>query len=166
MLRNIPMRHLPLVVIALLALTGGAIASSQTWSFYLMQEKLSAASPFCQIGENFDCSAIELSRYAEFVHGIPLSLVALVGFSLIFLAAAIQSVRPYSKILVTCLLALSAIAAVVSVFYLYIMVFEIRKICVLCLCIDVIDFSIFAAAIHVQIILNNALKTRVHLIES
>ncbi len=142
---------LKLFIISILSFVGFLISAYQTSSFFELRSGTAMGKRFCDIGSTFDCTAIEISRYAELVPGIPLSGFALAGYLLIaFLALWARfggadnknddteaQILPWLKFLGFISLAFSAI-------YLLIMILAIKKLCLLCLVIDAINAAIFA----------------------
>ncbi len=128
--QNSKMRTLSLALAAI----GAGISIWQTRLFYLTRSGLEGGHSFCNIGQTFDCTAIEMSPYAELM-GIPLSAIATFGYLLI-LSALILGHKTLIRFL-------TFTALLFSIAYLAIMVGVIGKLCLLCLFVDVINVSLF-----------------------
>ena len=95
---------------------------------------LGDAHAFCNIGSLFDCTAIEVSRFAEFLPGIPLSAVAIAGYLMIFILSLVQLKRKHRNTM----LLFTGIAFAFSMIYFVIML-TLGKLCILCLGIDLLN---------------------------
>jgi protein-disulfide isomerase len=141
------MNHLKskITLIAVLSLAGALISAWQTRLYLLTLSGLGSAKSFCNIGQTFDCTAVEMSKYAEFLPGIPLSAVALSGYLLILVLAIMQlgsSAQKHSRIK---LLTFSTVAFLFSIIYFLIML-HLGKLCLLCLCVDALNLALVITA--------------------
>ena len=134
--------------IAIISLIGAAISIWQTKLFYATRTGMSGMRSFCNIGQTFDCTAVEMSKYSEFFAGLPLSGLAIAGYLVILLLAlygfsdsAKQNIKKY-------LILFSAIAVLFSVTYLAIMLVVIGKFCVICLSVDLINILLLVFALR------------------
>jgi protein-disulfide isomerase/uncharacterized membrane protein len=131
-----------------LSAIGAAISIWQTRLFHMTRAGADGSGhTFCNIGSAFDCTAIEMSKYAELMEGFPLSGFAISGYLVILilsLYAFSEAHRQHAKKL---LVIFAGIATLFSVAYLAIMVGTIGKFCLLCLGVDLINFCILGLAI-------------------
>jgi protein-disulfide isomerase/uncharacterized membrane protein len=137
-----------LPVITLLATAGAAISLWQTRLFFMTRSGLGEMKSFCNIGQTFDCTAIEMSKYAEFIPGFPLSAFASAGYLLILILALFGFSEAYKKNIRTYLTAFTGIALLFSLIYLAIMLTQIGKLCLLCLTVDALNVVLFAVALR------------------
>lgn len=127
-----------LTLISVLSAIGAIISVFQTSQFHQTRAGMAGFHSFCNIGQTFDCTAIEMSPYADYF-GFPLSAVAIAGYLMILglaLFAMSDSYRVQSrKYLVT----FTGIATLFSAIYFAVMVTVIGKLCLLCLGVDSIN---------------------------
>ncbi len=133
-------------LLALLATAGAAISIWQTRLFHLTRSGRGEMKSFCNINATFDCTAVEMSRFAELPGGIPLSGFAIAGYLLILILALFALDSGNRKALRPWLIGLSGLSLAFSAVYLAIMVGVIGKLCLLCLFIDVINSALFVVA--------------------
>lgn len=137
-----------LPIIATLSAAGAAISIWQTRLFYITRSGMSELHSFCNIGQTFDCTAIEISKYSELPGGFPLSALGIAGYLIILTLAFFamsDTFRTHSRKL---LIAFTGLALLFSAAYLFIMIAIIGKLCLLCLCIDAINLSLFILALQ------------------
>lgn len=137
-----------LPIIATLSAAGAAISIWQTRLFYITRSGMSEFHSFCNIGQTFDCTAIEISKYSELPGGFPLSALGIAGYLIILTLAFFamsDGLRTNARKL---LIAFSGIALLMSAAYLFIMISIIGKLCLLCLCIDAINLVLFILALR------------------
>lgn len=125
--------------ITLLSGIGALISIWQTRLFYKTRSGMGEFQAFCNIGQTFDCTAIEMSPYAELL-GWPLSTLAIAGYLMIFVLSFFAARK--------LLQVLSVIALVFSGIYLAIMLGVIGKLCLLCLIVDSINALLFVLALR------------------
>ncbi len=133
-------------LLALLATAGAAISIWQTRLFHLTRSGRGEMKSFCNINATFDCTAVEMSRFAELPGGFPLSGFAIAGYLLILILALFALDSGFRKALRPWLIGLSGVSLAFSAVYLAIMVGVIGKLCLLCLVIDVINSALFVVA--------------------
>jgi protein-disulfide isomerase/uncharacterized membrane protein len=102
---------------------------------------------FCNIGQTFDCTAVEMSNFAELIPGMPLSAVAIAGYLVILLLSLFGLSPALRKNLKPYLIGFTGIAFLFSVVYLLIMLTQIGKLCLLCLIVDSINIILFVLAL-------------------
>jgi len=135
------------IIMSALALTGAAVSIWQTRAFYLLRSGGAEFKSFCNIGQTFDCTAVEMSNFAEFLPGVPLSGFAIAGYLLLMILALMGLQQNFRKSLKPWLVAFSGIAFLFSLIYLFIMLTRIGKLCILCLGVDSINAVLFILAL-------------------
>jgi protein-disulfide isomerase len=127
------------LIIALFSFIGAGISIWQTRQYFMTRSGGGAFHSFCNIGQTFDCTAVEMSKYAELMNGIPLSAFAIAGYLLIFILALLSLRKS--------LIIFSAVSVVFSLIYLAIMILKIGKLCLLCLAVDGINVGLLIASL-------------------
>ena len=130
-----------------LAAIGAGISIWQTSAFFETRSGLAAFKSFCNIGQTFDCTAVEMSNFAEIFPGMPLSVLAIAGYVLILILSLMGLNSSLRKNLKPYLLAFTGVAFLFSVIYLLIMLTQIGKLCILCLGVDSINIILFILAL-------------------
>ena len=135
-------------LLSVLSAVGAAISILQTREYFMTRGGMSEFHSFCNIGQTFDCTAIEMSKYSEFAAGIPLSGFAVAGYLLVLILAlmGVGSVT-FKKNLKPYLVIFSSICVLFSVAYAAIMIGVIGKLCLLCLSIDVINVALLVVSL-------------------
>lgn len=133
-------------LLAILATAGAAISIWQTRLFHLTRSGRGEMKSFCNINETFDCTAVEMSRFAELPGGIPLSGFAIAGYVLILILSLFALDSSLRKAIRPWLIGLTGVSLAFSAVYLAIMVGVIGKLCLLCLFIDAINSALFVVA--------------------
>jgi len=128
---------------------GAAISIWQTRLFFLTRTGSGEMKSFCNIGQTFDCTAVEMSKFAEMMPGIPLSAVAIAGYLVIFLLSLFGLSSSLRRGLKPYLVGFTGIAFLFSVIYLMIMLTQIGKLCLLCLVVDSINIILFVLALTI-----------------
>jgi len=131
--------------ISLISTLGALGAGISIWQTYLFQQTrggMGTGHSFCNIGQTFDCTAIEMSKYAEVFGGLPLSGFATSGYLVILLLSLYGFGEAFRQNVRKWLLIFTGIAALFSMAYLAIMVGIIGKLCLLCLFIDTINLAL------------------------
>lgn len=136
-------------IITGLGLLGGIVSLVQTQGFLALRSGVVSQNRLCNINATFDCTAIEMSPYAELIPGLPLSSVAMAGFFLITLLALIARMHSQYEFCRKWLKILSVFSAFMSIVYLAIM-YKLGKGCLYCLIVDVATFSILAAVFSLK----------------
>lgn len=131
-----------LTIISVLSLIGAAVSIWQTRLFYVTRSGLEGGHSFCNIGQTFDCTAIEMSSYSELPGGFPLSGFAVAGYLLILILSLYGFSETLRKNIRKLLLVFTLIAVAFSVGYLAIMLGKIGKLCLICLGVDVINLAL------------------------
>ena len=142
---NVKNKLLPMV--SVLSFIGAIVSIWQTHLFYQTRSGMGSMHSFCNIGQTFDCTAIEMSRYSEFIGGAPLSSVAIAGYLVIFILSLYGFSETMKRNVKTLLLAFTSIAALFSVVYLLIMITVIGKLCLICLGVDAINLILLILAV-------------------
>jgi len=135
-----------LIWISALSTIGSIISIWQTRLYFVTRSGMSDGHSFCNIGQTFDCTAIEMSRYSEFLGGIPLSGFAISGYLLILILALYGFSESVRKNIRQILLIFTGVAVLFSLVYLAIMLGQIGKICLICLGVDSINLALFGLA--------------------
>ncbi len=134
-------------LLSILSAAGAAISIWQTRLYLLTRSGMGDLHSFCNIGQTFDCTAVEMSKYSEFIGGFPLSSFAIAGYLVILTLALFGFSDTYRKNLKPYLLAFTGIALLFSIVYLTIM-FSMGKLCLFCLGVDAINLSMFIVALR------------------
>lgn len=137
-----------LAYIAALAAIGAAISAYQTRLFYVTRSGFAEFKSICDIGSTFDCTAIEMSKFAELWPGFPLSGFALAGYLFIALTALLGHFEILKSHARKPLVLLTGVSVVFSIIYLAIMVGQFSKLCLFCLVVDAINILAFVVAIQ------------------
>lgn len=145
-MNNTPRKNL-LPFISLFAFIGAAVSAWQTQLFYATRSGMGGLHSFCNIGQTFDCTAIEMSKYAEIFGGYPLSAFAIAGYLIILMLSLYGLSENMRQNVRKLLIVFTGIALAFSVAYLIIMTTMIGKLCLLCLGVDVINLVLFLLAL-------------------
>jgi protein-disulfide isomerase len=135
--------------LAALSGIGAGISIWQTRLFFLTRTGTGEMKSFCNIGQTFDCTAVEMSKFAEMVPGIPLSTVAIAGYLVILILSLFGLSHSLRRGLKPYLVGFTGIAFLFSVIYLMIMLTQIGKLCLLCLVVDSINIILFVLALTI-----------------
>ena len=133
--------------ISILAALGACMSIWQTRLYFLTRSGMGEMRSFCNIGQTFDCTAIEMSKYSEFIAGAPLSGFAIAGYVIILMLALFAFGENFKKNIKPFLVAFTGIALLFSMIYLAIMITVIGKLCLLCLTVDAINLTLFILAL-------------------
>jgi len=133
-------------LISTLSALGAGISIWQTYLFYQTRGGLGSGHSFCNIGQAFDCTAIEMSKYAEIFDGVPLSGLAVAGYLIMLMISLYGFSEPFRQNVRKLLLAFTGISFLFSLGYLTIMVGVIGKFCLLCLGVDAINMALVVLA--------------------
>ncbi len=136
-----------LIWISVLSSIGTMVSIWQTRLFHVTRSGMSDGHSFCNIGQTFDCTAIEMSPYSEFLGGFPLSGFAIAGYLLILILSLYGFSETLRKNIRTLLLVFTSIAVLFSLAYLAIMLGKIGKLCIICLGVDVINFALLGLTV-------------------
>jgi protein-disulfide isomerase len=135
------------VILGALSLVGALISLWQTRLFFLTRTGTGGFKSFCNMGQTFDCTAVEMSNYAEILPGIPLSGFAVAGYTLL-LGLSLCGLSPaLRRNLKPWLVGFSGVALIFSLIYLFVMLTQIGKLCLLCLVIDSLNLILFVLAL-------------------
>lgn len=135
-------------LLAILAVIGVIVSIVQTVHFAEVRSGQAGFDSFCKVGAAFDCNAIDASPYAELFAGIPLSAAAAGWWlaTLVFALAARST--EFAAALSPWLLGMTAVSSVFSLFYLWVMAAVLKVGCLLCLALDLVNFTAFGAVLH------------------
>jgi protein-disulfide isomerase/uncharacterized membrane protein len=136
-----------ITIISILSAIGAIVSIWQTRLFYVTRTGMGDGHAFCNIGQTFDCTAIEMSPYSEFLGGLPLSGFAIAGYLLILILSLYGFNETLRKNTRKLLLIFASIAVLFSAVYLAIMLGKIGKLCIICLGVDVINITLLGLAI-------------------
>ncbi len=139
-----------LSVIAILAFIGAAISLYQSYHFFEIRNAPEAFQSFCTFGASFDCDAIELSRWAEIIPGLPLSALAAGWLFLLGLIALFAKDPLSRRDGLRAVFALSVVGVLFSSVFFFVMASILKKWCLLCLIIDGINVTIFALVLSLK----------------
>ena len=104
-----------LYLISVLSAIGAMISIWQTRLYFITRSGMGEFHSFCNIGNTFDCTAIEMSKFSEFIAGQPLSGFAVAGYFVILIVAFMGiGSETFSKNIRTFLLGLSGTAVLFS----------------------------------------------------
>jgi uncharacterized membrane protein/predicted DsbA family dithiol-disulfide isomerase len=131
------------------SVVGGILGIIQTKDFLALRSGIVETNRLCNVNATFDCTAIEMSRFAELIPGLPLSSVAMAGFFLMAILSLIARMESQYEFCRKWLKILSVFSVAMSLFYLGIM-FYLGKGCLYCLLTDVMTFSTFAAVFQLK----------------
>ncbi|NDD92644.1 vitamin K epoxide reductase family protein, partial [bacterium] len=134
-------------LLAGLSAAGAGISIWQTRLFFMTRSGMGELKSFCNIGQTFDCTAVEISKFAELMSGVPLSGVAIAGYLVILLLSLFGLSGNLRKNLKPYLVFFTGIAFIFSLIYLFIMLTQIGKLCLLCLGVDSINVVLFVIAL-------------------
>ena len=128
------------VTILVLALIGNFI------SFYIFSKKRRNERVFCLIGS--DCNGAIYSKYSK-TFGIPNETLGILYYSSIILLFLIQvlSVFLLDQFFMTFLLVAMLLATIYSIYLTGIQLFALKKLCELCLVVNVCNIAIFTIAV-------------------
>ncbi len=132
--------------ISILAFIGSCISLYQTHQFFQTRSGLASFHSFCNVGGAFDCATVEISKYAEFLPGFPLSAVAFAGY-LVIAMLAIFSMGPAKENAKKLLTLFTGIALLFSIIYLILMIAVVGKLCLFCFTVDAINIALFSLAL-------------------
>ncbi len=133
-----------------LALFGLALSIYQVHHFFDVRSGTAGFKTFCDISKNLNCTNVDLSSFAEFVPGFPLSAFA-AGW---FLALALIWIWAQNAFaLRECLrvgVLMTGFGVVMSVIYFYIMAAVLKTFCFLCLFVDLTNVISFALVLSLK----------------
>lgn len=121
-----------------------ALAAYMIWHHYAIVNGDVGFGSFCSINQTFDCDSVNASEYSEFL-GIPLATYAFgyYFFGAIMSLIAIRSAYSRREALFV-LFSASTVSIVASLATLFLMVFGLKKVCIFCSSMHLIDFITFA----------------------
>jgi uncharacterized membrane protein len=110
--------------IAALALAGAMVSSVSLYHHYG-----TSATPYCDIGENFNCDIVNRSTFST-VAGVPVALIGITGYLVVLTLATLYRDHAASA----AMLAVGSLAGLAFAIYLtYIEGFVLAAWCILCL---------------------------------
>ena len=128
--------HLKLLALSTLAFLGAILSAILTQHFYEVRNGLSGFKSFCNVSQSFNCDAIAVSRFAEFLFGIPLSSISCAAFLALFLTSLFAYDRFWRREAIRLSLVFTVIGSLFSLFYFFVMIFQLKTYCILCLMVD------------------------------
>lgn len=102
---------------------------------------------FCNISESMNCDEVALHDEFSVVLGTPVAVWAIAGYLFVALLCVLALVRARSRFGLGFLFLFGVFFVAVSLWLVYVMHFEIGSWCIVCLAIDVINFSLFGLSI-------------------
>lgn len=126
--------------ISILAAAGLVISWVQTFHFFEVRSGQAGFHSFCQVGQAFDCNAIDASPYAELFAGLPLSSAAAGWFLAILGLSLLARSAEFAGVMYPWVLGMAALGSLTSILYLGIMVAILRVGCLLCIGVDLINW--------------------------
>ncbi len=115
-----------LLLLTLLSFIGIILSSYSLYSHY------SNTSSFCDINEKFNCDIVNKGEYSTFL-GIPVALIGLLGYSLLFLTTFFKYKKIYEEKIKVYLILLITGAFLFSTYLTYLESFVIKTYCIICL---------------------------------
>ena len=100
----------------------------------------------CTIGESFNCDVVNGSQYSK-IAGIPVSLMGIIGYAFMGIAAFVKYLKPSDEGLTKFLLLASTGGLLFSLYLTSIEAFVLYAWCILCLTSQAIILSIFLMTI-------------------
>ncbi len=129
--------------VSLLALLGAGIAAYQTAQHFQLRSVPQSFTSFCSVNEVIDCDAVQLSHYSEVFPGVPLAGMGL-GWFVALLILTIIARNPFKrKDALQFAWIMASVGSLVSIAYAAIMIGILKKHCLLCWGIDLINWSSF-----------------------
>ncbi len=147
-----------LSVILFLGIMGLAISTFQTKQFFELRGGLASMHSICDLSATFDCTAVEMSKYAELTPSIPLSQVAIAGYLMIIFYATLGFFERLKKNTRLILPLLTGISLFFAFYSLWLMLVTLKKTCLFCVILDILNGLLFLASI--QFPLRLSLKDR------
>ena len=136
-------KYLPWIIFGL-ALIGFALAG-YTW---LITQNL-ASSSICTFGQEFDCDIVTRGPYSK-IYGISVSLIGMIGYGFMALAALLRHWFREDRGLDYFLLAAAAGGLAFSFYLTGLEAFVIHSWCLFCVSSQIIILLIFAAAVRIN----------------
>lgn len=131
-----------MVAIALVALAGVAVSSVSLYHHFGTSK-----TSFCNFGESFNCDIVNRSAYST-VLGIPVALIGIIGYLLIFALATVYRDKAESPVM----LLIASLGGLGFALYLtYIEKFVLAAWCILCLTSLALIFT--AASLSVVVVI-------------
>jgi protein-disulfide isomerase/uncharacterized membrane protein len=138
-----------LYLISTLATIGAAISIWQTRLYYITRSGMGEMHSFCNIGQAFDCTAVEMSKFSELLPSYPVAAFAIAGYRVIAILAFMgSSSETFQKNVRSYLVTFTGIALLFSVGYFIVMISVIGKLCLLCLTVDAINLVLFILSLR------------------
>lgn len=139
-----------LTFLSVLAALGLCVSLYQVYHFYQVRSGAAGFGTFCSINEKVNCDVVDLSTYAEFAFGIPLSAVA-GGWFLATLIISWLARNPFSRReSVRALFGLTTVAFLATIAYFAIMTLVIKVFCPFCLVVDAINITSFGVVLSLK----------------
>ena len=133
-----------LTALSILSLVGLVISLFQVSHFFEVRQGLAGFNSFCNVGATFNCNAIDASPYAELFSGLPLSAAAAGWFLALLVLTLLARSSEFIGVLYPWALGMTAVGSLVSVVYLGIMLMVLKVGCLLCLGVDLVNWSMLA----------------------
>lgn len=136
-----------LLLSAVLAAAGAAVAAYLTWQWYAAVD-----SPWCSPNDFFNCDTVRKSVYSA-IAGMPTATVGLGGFVLLLALSTLgllgwQRLGPFA--LDAWLLGFAGLGAVLGFGLTLIEIFVIHAVCILCATGFALDLGVLAVAVAVR----------------
>lgn len=144
------MRKKLLTLLIVCAIAGVGVSAYSVFMKYGV-----TSGEFCTVGETFDCDIVNSSPYSE-IAGIPVSLIGVLGYAFLIIAAAMKLKQPQDKQLSLLLLIASGGALLFSLYLTSIEAFVLKTWCMLCLMSQGLIIPIFLSAVGVWRLDKNA----------
>ena len=104
-------------------------------------------SEFCVIGESFNCDVVAQSVYSKLL-GIPVSILGVIGYGFMALAAIMKLRKPEDRTLTNFLLIAATGGFLFSLYLSSMEAFVIRSWCIVCIMSQVTMLSIFLMTVY------------------
>jgi protein-disulfide isomerase/uncharacterized membrane protein len=135
--------------LGLLSLLGLGTSLYQTLHFYQIRGGSAGLKSFCSFGK-FNCEVIEMSKYADFINGVPLSSFAAGWYFAILILLWVGKDRFWRRETLRAVFLMTSFSLLMSFVYLFIMIAKIGSLCLLCLGIDTINMTMFGIVLSLK----------------
>ena len=125
-------------IVVAFAVIGMALSA---YSFLHHESLVSGA--FCTIDATFNCDIVNRGPYSE-IGGVPVSVMGLVGYGFLLVAAAMRTRKPHDRALLDFLVLASGGALAFSLYLTGIEAFVLHAWCIICITSQVSIVTIFA----------------------
>ncbi len=132
-----------LALLSFLSLLGAGAGVYLSGRYYALHAGSGGSKSFCNINTVMNCDAVTLSRFAELIPGVPLSSFVAGWFVALFVIGILARTVSARREAIAISTVMTGFASLYSVAMLGVMFLVLRKFCLFCLAIDVINFILF-----------------------